>query len=206
MYIDVDHNRMRPRELYQLIISTVTPRPIAFVSTVSAEGARNLAPFSFFNCVSVNPLMMMFCPARKRDAARKDTLVNVEATGEFVINIVNKEIAVRMHQTSAPYPPEIDEFEIVGLTPVASSKVKPPRVAESPASFECVLDRIIEFGDHPGAGCMVLGRVVAFHVDDECLTPEGTCDPAKLQTIGRMGGTTYARTTDRFDLPPAVLE
>jgi flavin reductase (DIM6/NTAB) family NADH-FMN oxidoreductase RutF len=205
VYIDLDHPDRSPRDLYRLFISVVTPRPIAWVSTLSVEGARNLAPFSFFNMVSCNPPVLIFCPARLRDGRKKDTLVNVEAAGEFVVNLVTEDVVERMHQTSAPYPPGVDEFEAAGLTPMLSTRVKAPRVAESAASLECALERIIEYGDHPGAGCVVFGKVLAVHINDEALGVDGLCDQRKLRTIGRLGGNGYTRATDVFDLPPPVI-
>ena len=205
MYIDLENTERSARDLYRLFISAVTPRPIAWVSSLSADGVPNLAPFSFFNMVSCNPPVLIFCPARLRDGRKKDTLVNVEATREFVVNLVTEEVVEPMHQTSAPYPPEVDEFEAAGLTATPSTRVQPPRVAESAANFECALERVIEYGDHAGAGCVVFGRVLALHISDATLDADGLCDPLKLRTIGRMGGNGYSRTTDVFDLaPPAV--
>lgn len=195
-----------PREagfqnVYKLLIGAVVPRPIAFVSTLSREGIRNLAPFSFFTAVSANPPVVCFCPVRRSGSnPYKDTLSNISATREFVVNIVSEEFAEQMNATSADFPPEVDEFEASGLTPVRSDVVRPPRVAESHVQMECKLYLQIEFGELPGSGNLVLGEVVRFHVDD-LYFDDFKIDPDKLRSIGRMGGATYTRTTDRFEMP-----
>jgi flavin reductase (DIM6/NTAB) family NADH-FMN oxidoreductase RutF len=194
-----------PREagfqnVYKLLIGAVVPRPIAFVSTLSREGVRNLAPFSFFTAVSANPPVICVCPVRRPGAAPyKDTLSNILATGEFVVNVVSEEFASMMNATSAEFPPEVDEFAASGLTPVPSDLVRPPRVAESHVQMECKLYLTIEIGELPGSGSLVLGEVVRFHVDDAYFD-DFKIDPDKLRPIGRMGGSTYTRTTDRFDM------
>jgi flavin reductase (DIM6/NTAB) family NADH-FMN oxidoreductase RutF len=134
----LDPAQIAPNEIYKLMIGMIVPRPIAFVSTVDAAGIRNLAPFSYFTACSSNPPVVCFCTAvRTGPRPYKDTLLNVEATGEFVVNIVSEDIAAQMNLTSADVPPEIDEFELSGLTPIASDLVKPPRVAESKVQMEC---------------------------------------------------------------------
>ena len=203
MYIDLDNTTKTPVEIYHLGVTLVTPRPIGFISTRSPDGVRNLAPFSFFNMVSANPPVLMFCPARKRDAGKKDTLVNVEATGEFVAAVVTSAMVEKMHQTSAMYPPEVDEFTAVGFTPRPATKVRAALVAESPANCECLVERIIDWGERPTAGAVVFGRIVALHVDDAYLALDGLLDPEKVQAVGRMGRTSYTLTDHRFDLPPA---
>jgi len=190
----------RPSDIYKLMVGSILPRPIAFVSTVDADGIRNLAPFSFFTAVCSNPPTIVFCPAvRSSTAGQKDTLRNVVATGEFVVNIVSEGIVGQMNQTAAEVPPEIDEFELSGLTPVASLVVTPPRVAESPVQMECKLRQVITINDQPGGGNIVIGEVVRFHVRED-LFHDFRIDPGKLNAVGRMGGPTYSRTHDRFDL------
>lgn len=186
-------------DIYKLMIGSIVPRPIAFVSTVNAAGVPNLAPFSFFNAVCSNPPIVLFSTVIRANGTHKDSLNNVEATKEFVINIVSEEFAGKMNITSAEYPPGINEFAESGLTPVPSQRVKPPRVGESRISFECRLATIVRFGDGPGGGCTVFGEIVLFHVADE-LFDNFRIDPDKLRAIGRMGGPTYTRTGDRFDL------
>jgi flavin reductase (DIM6/NTAB) family NADH-FMN oxidoreductase RutF len=175
-------------------------RPIAFVSSVSAAGVLNLAPFSFFTAISANPPVVCFSPMiRGSDSKRKDTLENIEATREFVINIVSEDFAAKMNITSAEFPPEVDEFAASGLTPKPSDLVRPPRVGESRASMECELLQAVHVSPKPLGGSLVIGEVLRFHVDDS-IVDNFKVDPASLTAIGRMGGPTYCRTTDRFDM------
>lgn len=180
---------------YKLLIGSVVPRPIAFVSTVSLEGARNLAPFSFFNAICAEPPVVCFSTSYR--VPNKDTLLNIQATGEFVVNIVSEEIAEQMNLCSGEYPHQQDEFEISGLTPVASDLVRPPRVRESHVNMECKLMQIVEVSTRPRGGSLILGEVIRFHVDD-AIMENFRIDPDKLRAIGRMGGDDYARTRDRF--------
>jgi flavin reductase (DIM6/NTAB) family NADH-FMN oxidoreductase RutF len=193
------------QNIYKLMIGAIVPRPIAFVSSLDARGVRNLAPFSFFNGVSAAPPVVLFCASvRREDPERglgphKDTLLNVIATREFVINVATEAIAEKMNLTSAQVPPEVDEFELAGLTPLASELVKPPRVAESPVQMECRLRQIVEISEQLHGSAIVLGDVLRFHVRED-LVENFRIDPEKLAAIGRMGGPTYVRTRDRFDL------
>jgi flavin reductase (DIM6/NTAB) family NADH-FMN oxidoreductase RutF len=186
------------------MIGMIVPRPIAFVSTIDAAGIRNLAPFSYFTACSSNPPVVCFCTSvRTGPRPYKDTLYNIEATGEFVVNIVSEEFAEQMNQCSADVPPEIDEYELSGLTPVASDLVKPPRVAESKVQMECRLHQIVRVSDQPGGGILVLGEVLRFHVHEALFddpTADYNIDPDKLNAIGRMGGPVYTRTRDRFEM------
>jgi flavin reductase (DIM6/NTAB) family NADH-FMN oxidoreductase RutF len=189
-----------PANIYKLMIGAIVPRPIAFVSTVSPAGVRNLAPFSFFTACSANPPVICFAPmVRASDGVQKDTLHNVQQTGEFVVNIVSEDFVEKMNICSAEFPPEVDEWEKSGLTPVASESVTPARVGESRFHMECKLVEIVSVSKQPLGGSLVLGEVVRFHVDDE-LFDDYRIDADKLRAIGRMGGPTYARTTNRFDL------
>jgi flavin reductase (DIM6/NTAB) family NADH-FMN oxidoreductase RutF len=182
------------------MIGMIVPRPIAFVSSVDAAGVRNLAPFSYFTACSSNPPVVCFCTTiRTGPLPYKDTLSNIEATGEFVVNIVSEEFAAQMNMCSADVPPEVDEFALSGLTPIASDLVKPPRVAESRAQMECRLRQIVRVSDRPGGGILVLGEVLRFHVLESMLDGY-KIDPDKLDAIGRMGGPTYTRTRDRFSM------
>ena len=187
-------------DTYKLLIGAIVPRPIAFVSTLSPEGIPNLAPFSFFTGVSANPPVICFCPMRRRGPIpEKDTLHNITVTREFVVNIVSEEFADKMNIASAEFPPEVDEFEAAGLTPIPSDLVKPPRVKESHVHMECRLYLLVEVGGEDGSGNLVLGEVLRFHIDDQYFH-NFKIDPDQLRAIGRMGGATYTRTTDRFDL------
>jgi flavin reductase (DIM6/NTAB) family NADH-FMN oxidoreductase RutF len=186
--------------VYKLLIGSVVPRPIAFVSSVSADGIFNLAPFSFFNVASANPPVLLVNVSRRAGPdQRKDTLRNIATTREFVVNIVSEEFAEKMNLCSGEYPPEIDEFEVSGLTPIPSDLVKPPRVAESHVNMECRLLYTIEMSGFTGAGNLVLGEVIRFHVDD-ALVSNYRIDADKLRAIGRMGGASYTRTMDRFEM------
>jgi flavin reductase (DIM6/NTAB) family NADH-FMN oxidoreductase RutF len=193
----VDPASVPPAVSYKLLIGSIVPRPIGFVSTVSAAGVYNLAPFSFFNGVCGDPPVVSFAPNFRTPL--KDTLLNVQATGEFVVNIVSEEIAEQMNLCSGEYPPDADEFRISGLTPIASDLVRPPRVRESHVNMECKLFQIVEVSARPWGGSLVLGQVVRFHVDD-AIVDNFLIDPAKLRAIGRMGGNAYARTRDRFEM------
>lgn len=202
--LSIDPLQHPQRQIYKLMTGIIVPRPIALVSTVDAAGNANLAPFSFFAGVGSAPPTVLFCPALRPDSSgkageRKDTLRNVEATGEFVINVINESISVPANATSAEVPPEVDEFRLSGLTPVPSEAVKPPRVAESPAQMECKLMQVIYTGDKPASGVIVLGEVVRFHVRED-LFDDFRIDPAGLDAVGRMAGNTWVRTRDRIEL------
>lgn len=202
----LDPQTLGHQDCYKLLVGSIVPRPIAFVSSMDAAGALNLAPFSFFNVVASNPMSVVFSVMRRGpEGLKKDTLRNVEETGEFVVNIVNEALVPRMNMTSADFPHGMSEFDEAGLTPLPSEVVRPPRVAESPVNMECKLIQTVEVGDGPGGGTLIIGQVVRFHVWDE-LYENGRIDPSKLQAVGRMAGATYARTTDRFDLARPVYQ
>ena len=181
------------------MVGSIVPRPIAFVSTVSPDGIYNLSPFSFFTAASADPPVVCFCPLRNAFGRPKDTLRNIERTGDFVVNIVSEEFIVKMNATAAEFPPEVDEFAVSGLTPVPSRLVKAPRVKESHVSMECKLFQIFEISTRPNGGSIVAGEIVQLHVDDEYID-NYRIDPDKLQAVGRMAGITYVRTQDRFNL------
>lgn len=196
----VDPAVAKPADVYKLMVGAIVPRPIAFVSTLSPEGIRNLAPFSFFTGISANPPVICFSPMiRGSDGARKDTLHNIERTREFVVNVVSEDFIGPMNICSTEFLPDVDEFEASGLTPVPSDLVKPPRVKESRIHMECKLIQIVDVSPKPLGGSIVLGEVLRFHIADE-IVDNFRIDPDKLRPVGRMGGPTYTRTTDRFDL------
>ena len=202
----IDPQSSSANDVYKLLVGVIIPRPIAFVSSLSPDGIRNLAPFSFFTAVSANPPVICFSPMiRGRDGSRKDTLNNIEQTGEFVVNIVSEEFAAKMNITSAEFDPEVDEFTESGLTAIPSDLVKPPRVGESKVQMECRLVQIVHVSPKPLGGSLVLGEVLRFHVNDEIIH-NFKVDPAKLNPIGRMGGPTYTRVTDRFDMERPVIK
>ena len=190
-------------EIYKLMTGLIVPRPVALVSTVDKDGIANVAPFSFFSGVGSNPPTVLFCPSLRskgdRPDDRKDTLRNVEQTGEFVINIVSDAIAAAANATAAEVSPEVDEFQLAGLTPLASEVVRAPRVAESPAQFECKLLQIVFTGQGHGAGVVVLGEIVRFHVQTD-LEDNFRIDPVQLDAVGRMAGNTWVHTRGLFDL------
>ena len=187
-------------DIYKLMVGSIVPRPIALVSSLDEKNVRNLAPFSYFTACSSNPPVVVFCPIlRPAPPQAKDTLRNVMATREFVVNIVSEDFAQGMNATAAQVPPEVDEFELSGLTPIASELIKPARVAESHIHMECRLLQTVQVSDKPGGGTLVLGEVLRFHVRED-LIENFRIDPDKLRAIGRMAGSTYARTTDRFEL------
>jgi flavin reductase (DIM6/NTAB) family NADH-FMN oxidoreductase RutF len=193
-------------EFYNLLISSVVPRPIAWVSTVNGAGQPNLAPFSFFNAVCADPPLLAFAPGLRRprqpDAVHgeaKDTLRNVRETKEFVVNVVTYELAEAMNLTSGEYDAPVNEFELAKLTPQPSKIVRAPRVAESPVSFECKLHQILDFSSAPTGGSLVIGKIVSIYIHDAHLK-EGKLDRDSLDLVGRMGGMQYTRTTQRFEM------
>jgi flavin reductase (DIM6/NTAB) family NADH-FMN oxidoreductase RutF len=202
----VSPSDLSPGELYGMLLNSVAPRPIAWVSTVSPSGQPNLAPFSFFNVVCVNPPLLAFAPGlrhpKRPEASRgeaKDTLRNIRETKEFVVNIVTYELAEAMNLTSGEYDSSVNEFELAKLTPEPSKIVRPPRVAESPVSFECKLHQIIDFSTSPTSGSLVMGQIVSIHIGDAYLK-DGRLERNSLDLIGRMGGIQYTRTTQRFEM------
>ena len=195
----VDFGQLPPRDSYAWLINAITPRPIAWVSTMSADGRTNLAPFSFFQGICANPPTLMFSGANDRSGRKKDTIVNVEQVPEFVVNLVPYALREPMNLTSAALPYGESEFERFTIATAPSARVRPPRVAASPVAFECQLDRIVRIGEGPLAGNAVFGTILCAHVSEAVLT-DGVLDPRKLDTIGRMGGDHYTRTTEQFTM------
>lgn len=189
------------KEAYKLLIGSVVPRPIAFVSSMDRNGDVNLAPFSFFTGICADPMMVCFAPMRKAgEGGKKDTLLNIEDTKEFVINIVSEKIAEQMNECATPFEKGTDEFVASGLTKEHSELVGPPRVKESDVQLECILDQVVEFGDHEGSGSLVIGKVVMVHVRDE-LYDDGKINTEKLNPVGRLAGQEYTRAAaDTFTL------
>jgi flavin reductase (DIM6/NTAB) family NADH-FMN oxidoreductase RutF len=186
--------------VYHALIGVVTPRPIAWVTTADPEGRVNLAPFSFFNAVGGSPPMVVFAPNRKPDGSKKDTLLNVEATGEFVLNAAVADLAEQVNLSSKELPYGESEVDLTGLHVVPSVRVRPPRLRESPVHLECVVNRVLQFGDGPASANLVIGEVALIHVADDVLDGRGRVDPRKLRTIGRLGGNFYCRTDDVFEM------
>lgn len=176
------------------LLGSVGPRPIAFASTVDAEGNPNLSPFSFFNVFSANPPVLIFSPARRgRDNTTKHTYHNAKATGEVVVNVVNYDIVQQMSLSSTEYPEGVNEFVKAGLTPVPSERVAPPRVKESPVQLECKVLEVRELGDQGSAGNLIICEIVLIHINDEMIGEDGRIDQKKIDLVGRMGGNWYVR-------------
>ncbi len=191
-----DPETLETRDLHKLLLSAVAPRPIAFASTIDSKGNVNLSPFSYFNVFSSNPPILIFSPSRRvRDNTTKHTLENADETREVVINMVDYSIVEQMSKSSNEYAKGVNEFTKTGLTEVSSLKVKPPRVLESPVSFECVVDNIISLGEKGGAGQLVIAKVVHIHVNSELLDSDDQIDPTKLDLVARLGGDWYSRVT-----------
>lgn len=188
---------LTPDERYKLMTGAIQPRPIAWVSTISADGVYNLAPFSYFTAVSAEPPTVLFCPdTRKQDGQNKDTYNNVIETGEFVVNFVNEETVEAMNTSAVIAPPAVDEFERAGVTALASEVVRPPRVAESPIHFECKAVRTVDIG----TAHIVIGEVVRFHIAENLMNERYHIDTAAYRPIGRLAGPRYARIRDIFAL------
>jgi flavin reductase (DIM6/NTAB) family NADH-FMN oxidoreductase RutF len=186
--------------VYRALVGIVTPRPIAWVTTIDGDGRVNLAPFSFFNAFGANPPVVVFSPVLRRDRTRKDTLENLNVVNEFVLNAAVEQLAEQVNATSRELPPGQSEAEYAGLTLEPSAKVRPPRVAESPVHLECRVRQILPVGDGPLAANLVIGEVLVIHIADSVLDDRGAVDPRKLRTIARLGGDFFCRATDLFEM------
>ena len=194
--LSIDPNQITTKDLHQFLLGCVAPRPIAFVSTLDEAGTPNLAPYSFFNAFSSNPPIVVFSSNRRvSNNTTKDTLHNIQKTGEAVINMVNYDIVRQMTVTSIEYPAEVSEFEKAGLTPIPADIVRPFRVKESPAHLECQVQDIITLGDHGGAGHLIICRVVRMHVAKRVIGDNNRIDPHKMDLMGRMGRSYYVRAS-----------
>lgn len=198
--MELDLASLPAREAYAWMTDLITPRPIAWVSTVDASGRSNLAPFSFFNGVTSAPPTLLFVPVNLRDGAKKDTVLNLEAVPECVVHIVPHVLAEKMNACAARLPHGESEFSAFGIEAAPSSKVRPPRVAAAPAAFECRVRQIVPIGEGPMAAHVVICDIVWLHVRDEVLGEKGAVDAARLDSVGRLGGEAYATTRDRFQL------
>jgi flavin reductase (DIM6/NTAB) family NADH-FMN oxidoreductase RutF len=200
----IDPAKLETKEIHKILLSSVAPRPIAFASTIDSKGNVNLSPFSYFNVFSSNPPILIFSPSRRvRDNTTKHTLENAKETKEVVINIVNHSIVEQMSKSSREYDKGVNEFIETGLTQVESLKVKPPRVLESPISFECTVDNIVSLGESGGAGQLVIAKVVQIHINKDYLDSQGNIDSEKLDLVARMGGDWYTRVNKEsmFKIP-----
>lgn len=197
---------LRASDRYKLLIGGIVPRPIAFVSTLGTSGVANLAPFSFFAGVGSEPMTLLFCPATRPDGTEKDSLRNAKptsegGTGEFVVNVVPEAITRQMAKCAAELPPEESEFDYSGLTPAPSTVVRPPRVLQSPLSFECRTLHVLRTAPgKPSSGNIVLGEVVCVHADEGVINDRYHVDLARINPVARLGGDWYCTVGTRFEL------
>tara|TARA_B100001250_G_C19769360_1_gene776347 strand:- start:846 stop:1712 length:867 start_codon:yes stop_codon:yes gene_type:complete len=192
--MQIEPNKILTKDLHQYLLSIIGPRPIALASTIDLNRNKNVSPFSFFNIFSANPPIAIFSPARRvRNNTKKDTLSNIHEVKEVVINIVNHELVDQSSIASNEYPQEVDEFIKAGLTPIASKKVQPFRVKESPVQIECKVNDIIELGNNGGAGNLIICEVLLIHIDEKILDKENYIDPNKIKLVGRMGANWYSK-------------
>lgn len=192
---------LSPRQRHMYLLGMINPRPICFASTINNKGETNLAPYSFFNIFSSTPPIVIFSVSNRRDSSEKDTLKNVRENGELVINLVNYSMSRQMAICGIEYNSSISEFTKSGLTPIASVRVKPPRVKESLVQFECKLLEIKKMGDHPGAANLIIAEIILIHADDTIFAPDDTIDPEKLDIIGRLGNTNYCHINKQSVFP-----
>ena len=187
------------REAHTLAVGAIVPRPIAFVSTIGEDGVFNVAPFSFFSPMANKPMLLGFTAATTKDGRKKDTLVNIESSRDFVLNVVTESLAEAMNQTAMSYPSDVDEFKEAGLIPVAADIVRPPMVGESPVNMECRLVQVLEFKNPPMISSFIIGEIIRVHIKDEFYA-DGAIQMSELKAIGRMGGDSYCRTRDIFEM------
>lgn len=200
--MEIDIQALPIKERYKLMTGLIVPRPIAWVSTINTEGLPNLAPYSFFSGITTNPPSLLFVPGvRAINSGLKDTLVNVQETGEFVVNIVNETLLEQMNITATELPPEINEFEEAGLTPAPSLKVKAPRVKESPVNFECKVMQIVPIGDGDvGSAWIVIGEILHIHVHEGIINNKNHVDTKKLSPVARLAGPNYATLSEMIEV------
>ena len=204
--MEINPDNLESRQRYKLMVGGVVPRPIAFVSTCDENGVRNLAPFSFYNAVCFNPIILAFFPVRyKQDRELKDTARNIKQTGEFVINASTESLAGQINTSSGRYKAGVDEFEITGLTAIPSEKITPPGVKESPIQFECRLEQMVALGEDQGGADAVFGRVVHIRIADEMIQ-DFRIDENKLRPLARLAGSSYSTLGNVFDLERPVIK
>jgi flavin reductase (DIM6/NTAB) family NADH-FMN oxidoreductase RutF len=194
----IDPSQIPPSQLHRLLLTAIAPRPIAFASTIDAEGLPNLSPFSCFNVFGVNPSTLIFSPSRGgRDNRLKDTYLNIKEVPEVVINVVTFSMVEQVNLASTEYPKGVNEFVKAGFTPLPSEKVRPFRVKESPVQMECMVRQVIETSDRPGAANLVICEVLLVHVSEKLMDIKGRLDPRKLDQVGRMGADYYVRASGK---------
>ena len=195
----IDTADLEYRYSYTLLSAIIGPRPILLVSTIGEDGVFNTAPYALLTIVSIKPALVGFTVVRKRNGQKKDTLVNIEFSKDFVMSVVDENLAKPMNLTSEDFPGDVDEFKVAGLTPIKAELVKSPLVAESPVNMECRLYDIIELGSSRIVS-FIMGEIVRVHIKDNYLSKNSDVDPLKLKVIGRLGGDFYCRTTDLFEM------
>jgi len=198
--MQIDVSKTEIVTVYQMLVGLVAPRPIAWVTTLSASGVVNLAPFSFFNAFGANPPVVVFSPTLKRDGEKKDTLINIEANGEFVINASTEKHAELINISSKMLLPDESELDLTGQKTLESIRVKPPRLADVPFALECKVMQVIPVGHGPISANLVIGEILTMHIDDMVLDEKGQPDPRKIKAIARLGGENWCRTQDLFQL------
>ena len=198
--MQIDVSKTEVVSVYQMLVGLVAPRPIAWVTTLSASGVVNLAPFSFFNAFGANPPVVVFSPTLKRDGGKKDTLVNIEANGEFVINASSEKHAELINISSKMLSPDESELNLTGQKTLESIRVKPPRLADVPFALECKVIQVIPVGHGAISANLVIGEILTMHIDDKVLDEKGQPDPRKIKAIARLGGENWCRTQDLFQL------
>ncbi len=198
--MQIDVSKTEVVAVYQMLVGLVTPRPIAWVTTVSPTGVVNLAPFSFYNAFGANPPVVVFSPTLKRDGGKKDTLINIESNGEFVINASTDKHAQQINASSKMLLPDESEVELIGQKTLPSIRVKPPRLADVPFALECKLLQILPVGNGPVSANLVIAEIVTMHIDDNVLDEKKQPDPRKINAIARLGGEYWCRTQDLFQL------
>ncbi len=206
--LTIDPKELAIPKLFGHLTGAVGPRPIAFASTINAQGEVNLAPFSFFNVFGANPPILVYSPSRSgRDNSTKDTLDNVLEVPECTVNIVNYAMVQQMSLASTAYKKGINEFVKSGLTEAASETIKPPRVAESPVQFECKVIEVKALGDKGGAGNLVICEILKIHIDESILDENGHIDPIKIDQVARMGANWYSRAKEGlFEVPKPIAQ
>ncbi|MBI2847281.1 MAG: flavin reductase family protein [Chloroflexi bacterium] len=197
--MDISPENLNVSEISKLRSSLIVPRPVVLVSTVGQDGVYNVAPYAQFMAICSKPPTICFSVVRREGGQKKDTLVNIELSREFVLNLVDEDMAEAMNKTAATYPKGVSEFEMAGLTPIRSDVVKAPRVAEAPASMECKLKEILEYGEMPYSASLIVGEIARFHVRDD-LYRNGEVDEVGLRPVGRLSGDRYCRIRDVFQM------
>jgi len=198
--MEIDLGALAPRDAHDMLISALIPRPIAWVSSISGQGQVNLAPFSFFCGITWSPPTLGFSVVNRSDGSRKDTIVNIEETGHFVVNMVSHDLAGRMVKTASSLPRGVSEADEAGIALAPAAKVSAPRVKDARVAFECTLDRVVKVGQGPHAGNLVLGTIVLVHVRDGIVEDGKGIDPLRFDAIGRLGGARFCRIQDIFEL------